>query len=265
MSMQSVNADTVNNPTILYEDADVLVINKPAGIIVHSDGRNVEPSVAQWVLAKYPEMEQVGEPLYINRGKPSDKYDARFTSSIIERPGIVHRLDRTTSGVMILGKTQEAFTFLKGQFQDRSTEKIYDALVYGHPKQDEGVIEAEIGRTKKKPRKWIATFAHGKKRAAITHWRVLGRYSEPDSGEPVAHLECSPKTGRTHQLRVHLKAIHHPIICDHIYAAKQPCLLGFKRPALHARSLTIDIPRGERKTFIAELPADFDAALAMLH
>lgn len=242
----------MREPGIIYENENVLVIDKPAGLIVHSDGRTHEPSVAEWVLARHPAMAEVGEPWVSPQ------------SETIPRPGIVHRLDRTTSGVMVVAKTQESFLFLKQQFQSRTVEKRYDALVYGHPKENSGVIEAEIGRTKHKPRKWIATFAHGKKRAAITEWNVLGRYEDPESGEPVAHLEVRPKTGRTHQIRVHLKATHHPILCDHLYAPTKPCILGLERPALHARSIELVLPGGEQRAFEAPLADDFRGAIERL-
>jgi len=241
-----------NKPVVIYEDADVLVINKPAGLIVHRDGRNEEPSVADWVLENYPSINGVGEDWISPQGE------------VVPRPGIVHRIDRTTSGVLVIAKTEESFSFLKQQFQDRTLTKKYKALVYGQPKEESGVIEAEIGRTKKKPRKWIANFAHGKKRAAITHWKILGRYSDPESGEKLSYIELEPKTGRTHQIRVHLKAIHHPIVCDHIYAAGRPCLLGFERPALHARSITFEKHSGEKLSFEAPLPKDFENALKKL-
>ncbi len=238
---------------ILYEDADVLVINKPAPLIVHSDGRTAEPSLSDWILARHPALKDVGEPWTSPQGE------------VIARPGIVHRLDRTTTGVMIIAKTTEAHGFLKQQFQDRSTEKIYDAIVYGHPKEDDGIIEMEIGRTKTDPPRWSAQFGKkGKLRAAVTHWNVLKRGVDPETGEKVAHIEASPKTGRTHQIRVHLKAIHHPIICDPLYAPNQPQLFGMTRPALHARSLSITLPSGERKTFVAPHPADLGAALGKI-
>jgi 23S rRNA pseudouridine1911/1915/1917 synthase len=237
---------------ILYEDDGVLVINKPAGLIVHFDGRNEEPSVVDWIKDNYPNIKDVGEEWVSPQGVS------------VARPGIVHRLDKTTSGVMVIAKTQDSFEYLKKQFQDRKVTKKYDALVYGQPKEDSGIIEAEIGRTKKKPRKWIAEFAHGKVRAAITKWKVLGRFTDPETSEKISHMELMPKTGRTHQIRVHLKAIHHPIICDHIYAAKQPCLLGFERPALHARELTLALSSGETRTFEAPLPDDFLKAMDML-
>jgi len=234
---------------ILHENNDMLAIDKPAGLIVHFDGRNEEPSVVDWIEEKYPDIKGVGEDWLSPQGVS------------VPRPGIVHRLDKTTSGVMVIAKNEKAFRHLKEQFQNREAKKIYDALVYGHPKEDSGVIEAEIGRTKKKPRKWIATFAHGKTRAAITEWEVLGRYADSESGEEVAHIQLEPKTGRTHQIRVHLKAIHHPIVCDHIYAVYKKCILGFERPALHARSLTLRLPSGETQVFEAPLPEDFLIAL----
>ena len=244
-------------PTILYEDDAVLVIDKPAGLIVHSDGRTEEPSVAAWVLEKYPQMAAVGEPWTSPQGET------------ILRPGIVHRLDRGTSGVMILAKSAAAYAFLKEQFQARSTEKTYRALVYGHPAKDAGVVEAEIVRIRSVPPRWVvAREGEGKKeRAAVTAWRVLARGADPDSGEKVSVIEAKPKTGRTHQIRVHLKYLNHPVVCDPLYAKGRPCLFGFERPALHALSLAIALPSGlpaqagVRRTFEAPLPADFAAAL----
>jgi len=241
-------------PTILYEDNDVLVINKPAGLIVHSDGRTEEPSVASWVLARYPALTEVGEPWTSPQGE------------IVPRPGIVHRLDRDTSGVMILAKTPEAYTFLKEQFQARTTEKKYRAFVYGHPAKDSGTIEAEIVRLRSTPPRW-GVRREGEERthrAAVTDWRVLARSVDPQTGEKVAHMEANPKTGRTHQIRVHFKYINHPVIADPIYASGRPQLLGFTLHALHALSLAITLPSGERRTFEAPMPEDFRSALVLL-
>ncbi|HEX8946616.1 MAG TPA: RluA family pseudouridine synthase [Candidatus Paceibacterota bacterium] len=237
---------------VLYEDDDVLVINKPAGLIVHSDGRTEEPSVAEWVLTHYPHMAEVGEPWTSPQGE------------VVARPGIVHRLDRDTSGVMILAKTPEAHVFLKQQFQDRTTEKTYRAFVYGHPVQDHGTIEAEIVRIRSVPPRWGVRRAgeERKHRAAVTDWRVLARERDPETNEKVALMEARPKTGRTHQIRVHFKYLNHPVVCDPLYAKGRPCLLGFSRQALHAFSLAIELPSGARRTFEAPLPADFAAALA---
>jgi 23S rRNA pseudouridine1911/1915/1917 synthase len=236
-------------PQIIYEDSDVVVINKPAGLIVHSDGRTNEPSVAEWVAEKYPATVGVGEPWTSPQGQ------------VIDRPGIVHRLDRTTSGVMVIAKTNEAHAFLKKQFQDRSIEKIYRAFVYGVSKEDAGVIEAEIRRTRTTPPRWTAEPGdYSKRRAAITEWKVLARGADPATGDAVTEIEASPKTGRTHQIRVHLKYIHHPVVADPLYAPGFPALLGFTRPALHSYHLTVTLPGGGKQTFEAPLPPDFIVA-----
>src|SRR3989344_2899829 len=172
---------------ILYEDIDVIAVAKPAGLITHSDGRTKEPSVADWVLERYPALTAVGEPWTSPQGES------------ILRPGIVHRLDRGTSGVMILAKTNEAYAFLKKQFEDRSTEKRYRALVYGHPREDAGVIEAEIVRIRSIPPRWgVARAEENKKhRAAVTEWQLFSRGADPATGEKISHIEARPKTGRT--------------------------------------------------------------------
>lgn len=236
---------------VIFENDDVLVINKPAGLIVHSDGRTIEPSVSDWVLEHYPALVDVGEPWTSPQGQ------------VIPRPGIVHRLDRDTSGVMILAKTPDAHAFLKEQFQNRSTRKIYNAYVYGWPKDDFGIIEAEIGRTKTLPPRWSALpSAKGNKRNAITHWKVLSRHET--NGAKVAFVRAEPKTGRTHQIRVHLKYLGNPVVCDKLYAPKEYCILGFNRQALHALSITIAIPHEGERTFEALLPDDFAWAAELL-
>lgn len=235
---------------ILYEDANILAINKPSGLIVHSDGRNIEPSIADWVIKNFPDLENVGEPWISPQGET------------IPRPGIVHRLDRATSGVLIIARSQETHAFLKKQFQNREIEKIYRAFVYGHPKDESGVIELEIGRTKKIPRKWTALPGKtGTLRAAITHWKVLERGIDLETKEKVSLLEVRPKTGRTHQIRVHFKAIHHPVICDKIYAPKKGCPLGFNRLALHAFQIRFKTPEEKMIEVEAPLPEDFQEAL----
>lgn len=241
-------------PEIIFEDEDVLVINKPAGLIVHSDGRTEEYSVADWVLEHYPQTKNVGEPWESPQGET------------VLRPGIVHRLDRTTSGVMILAKTSDAHAYLKKQFQDRTTEKTYRAFVYGHPKTDSGIIEKEIVRIKSIPPRWGVARAgeDSKKRAAVTEWKVLMRGIDRSTKEPVSVLSVSPKTGRTHQIRVHLKAINHPIVADHLYATGKPAVLGFSRPALHAEKLVITLPNGEKQTFEASEPPDMAKATAQI-
>src|SRR6185295_17758593 len=191
----------MKEPRVIYEDADILVMDKPAGLIVHSDGRTVEPSVAEWALKKYPELKDVGEEWVSPQGE------------IIKRPGIVHRLDRTTSGVMVLAKTREAHAFLKNEFQKRDIQKEYRAYVYGAPKENKGLIDAEIERVRSTPPRWGARMkGKGTRRAALTEWEVLERGTDKKTGEKVSLIAARPKTGRTHQIRVHLQSINHPIV-----------------------------------------------------
>ena len=249
-------------PEILYEDESVLVVNKPAGLIVHSDGRTEEPSVAEWVLKHYPQMADVGEPWTSPPG--SAKASQGTQGEVILRPGIVHRLDRTTSGVMVLAKTAEAHAFLKNEFQSRAVQKEYRAYVYGQPKAERGVIEAEIVRIRATPPRWGVARNEGMVvtkeragRAAVTEWEVFARGADDATGEKASFLAARPKTGRTHQIRVHFQSIHHPVVADHLYAKGRPAILGFARPALHAFQLSLRLPNGAEKTFEAPLPPDF--------
>ncbi len=237
--------------SVIYEDADVVVINKPEGVLVHEDGEEVQEggreTVTEWLLDHVPEARGVGEPGVGKDGTP------------LERSGVVHRLDRETSGVLILAKTQQAFEYLKHQFQSRAVEKEYRAFVYGTLKERWGRIERPIGRSAKDFRLRSAQRgARGTLREAVTDWELVGQTTTH------AYLKVFPKTGRTHQIRVHLKAINHPIVCDHLYAPNQPCNLGFTRLALHAHALGITLPSGEAKRFVAPLPQVFiDAVDAM--
>ena len=224
---------------ILYEDEDVLVINKPAGLVVHPDGRTKEPSVSEWFAEKYPESKGVGEKM-----------------GEIARPGIVHRLDRETSGALLLAKTQKGHAHLKKQFQDREVEKIYHLFVYGNVKDDFGTINLPIGRSKTDFRKRVAVrLAQGKQ--AITYFKVMGR----DKTHNVSFIAAQPKTGRTHQIRAHFQALHHPVVGDKLYAKGKPALLGFERLALHARKITFKNTKGDKVTIEAPYPEDFQRAL----
>ncbi|MDP3661307.1 MAG: RluA family pseudouridine synthase [bacterium] len=233
---------------ILYEDADVLVINKPAGLIVHGDGRTNEPTVVDWILHTHPEIKGVGE------------------NQETDRSGLVHRLDRETSGVMVVAKNQTAYEYLKKQFQSRNVEKIYHVFVYGSVKHDEGVIDRSIARSKRGGVLWSATRGKkGKEREAVTEYKVLKRLpSQEVGGDGYSLLELRPLTGRTHQLRVHLKAINYPVVCDKLYAPKRGCALGFARLALHARSLTLALLSGKPLKIQAPYPEDFERALRIL-
>ncbi len=233
---------------ILYEDADVVVINKPAGIRTHQDGHSDEGAVSDWFAKEYPESRNVGEPQTLPDG------------TVIERPGIVHRLDRDTSGVLALAKTPEAHALLKAAFQEREIRKTYLAFVYGAFKDEKrGTIDFPIGRSRRDFRLRSAQpKAKGRMREAVTHWEV--------AGESATHslLRVEPRTGRTHQIRVHLKAIHHPIVCDPLYAPNHPCDLGFSRMGLHAYRLEFPLPSGVRKEVTAPLPPEFQEAAERL-
>ncbi len=234
--------------TLLYEDQDVLVINKPAGIPVHADGRNeTQSTVADWVLTQFPKMKGVGEPMELSNGM------------MIDRPGIVHRIDRDTSGVLVLARHQESFAFLKKQFQSREIKKKYLGFVYGSMNTKEGIVNLPIGKSARDFRKWSAERgAKGVLRDAETFFRVI------ESSHEASFIELFPTTGRTHQLRVHLKAIHHPIVCDKLYAPKRACILGFNRHALHASMITFKSSSGGMHSVEALLPQDFIDAKRVL-
>lgn len=232
------------NIPILFENEDILVLDKPAGISVHKDGRKEEYTIADWILENYPGLKEVGEPMILETGEK------------IYRPGIVHRLDKDTSGVMVVAKKERVFQLLKGQFQDRKISKVYRAIAYGKFKDDNGIIDKPIGRSGSDFRaKNTGRYARGEMRDALTYYKVLERLGD------YTFLELRPKTGRTHQIRVHLKSISRPIIFDSIYGKNIKCPDWMNRLALHAYSLEITLPGGDKKTFISPLPGDFEKAL----
>ena len=237
--------------TILYEDKDVVVINKPANLIVHPDGhppKKKYKTVVDWILEKYPKIKNVGEPMILEDGTK------------ILRPGIVHRIDKDTTGALIIAKNKESFEFLKEQFKNRKVHKVYQLFVYGNLKEDRGMIDRQIGRSPNDFRKWSAQRgARGELREAITYFKVLKRKGD------FTFLEAMPKTGRTHQIRVHFKAINHPLVHDDLYAERfnleKKNQLGFKRIALHARELEITLPSDKLLNIVAPYPKDFADAV----
>lgn len=246
--------------TVLYEDDNYVVVNKPAGLVVHADGKTTEPTLVDWITKNYPKIKNVGEPLKLSNGET------------IDRPGIVHRIDRDTSGTLVIVKNEKAFLDLKKKFQDREVQKTYHAFVCGAVKEEGGVIDRPIGRSKKDFRLWSAQRgARGELRDAVTHFRVVARSDEDNmdqenggAKEPVSFLEIEPKTGRTHQIRVHMKAINHPIVCDRLYAPKRDAALGFERLALHSRKIQFIGIDGKEVETVAPYPADFEKALKTL-
>lgn len=261
---------------VLYEDTNILVIDKPAGFAVHENGKTKEPVLTDWILKNYPKMKNVGEPMQVKNLQVESskvhkvKSEENFKHSTLLRPGIVHRLDKETSGVLILAKNQKAHEFLKKQFsapalaiakgaladkQDR-IKKIYHCVVQGWIKEDRGVINKPIGRSPSDFRKRLAgRGARGELKEAVTEYRVLKRFVE--DGNKFTYLEVRPKTGRTHQIRVHLKFLNHPIVCDELYNKDKPAPRGFTRLALHAKSIEFKNLKGETLKIEAPLPKEF--------
>lgn len=293
---------------VLYEDEFILALNKPCGLLVHGDGRSKGETLVDWLNKNYPDLSEVGEPQTLQNGE------------VIKRPGIVHRLDRDTSGVILVAKTGETHKFLKEQFQNRKVEKIYNAVVWGKflPEKMEGVIDKPIGRSSSDFRKWSSDYgARGELREAVTGYKVLFQSSEnnpllptgavhsldfstknlnesckaPDirfsppytkgeTGGEFAYLEVRPKTGRTHQIRVHMKSISHPVVGDKLYGpttslkasrGKEKSIsdnsesqLGFSRLALHALSIKLELPDGTHIKIESPLPSEFEAAKNLL-
>ncbi len=218
---------------ILYEDDDCVVIVKPVGLLTHSKGAfNPEPSVATWLHGR------IQDEVLLDQDK----------NSLNNRAGIVHRLDRATSGVMICAKTPKALAWLQKQFAQRKTKKTYAAVVTGHLNPPEAVIDMPIERNPRAP----ATFRVGAQgKSAVTHYKVIAQ------NDKYSLLELKPTTGRTHQLRVHLNHLGHPIVGDHMYNGKEA-----DRLYLHAEELEITVPaNSERKVFHAPIPPEFQELL----
>ena len=240
---------------ILYEDADCVVVNKPAGLMVHPDGRSEGPFLTDWIAARFPETVGIGEPGNGPDGEP------------LARGGIVHRLDKETSGALIVARTTDGFAALKKQFQGREVAKKYLAFVWGEMKENFGTIDRPIGRSSTDFRKRSAQRgARGELREAETYWTRIWTGQLEAAGlkgvsvEKFSLVEAEPKTGRTHQIRAHLNAVNHPIVGDTLYAPKRPMALGFERLALHSREISFDALGGGRVRVVAPLPADFAAA-----
>lgn len=233
---------------ILYEDKDILAIDKPVGLAVHSDGRTKGKTLVDWILKNYPKMAGVGEPKI-------------FEEKEIPRPGIVHRLDRDTSGVLILAKNKKSFDSLKEQFKNREVRKVYNTLVVGTFKEDRGTINKEIGRSPTDFRRRLAgRGARGELREAITEYTVLKKI-EDRKGNKFTYLEVRPKTGRTHQIRVHMKYLNHPVVGDSLYNPDGLKMKDIDRMMLHAKSIKFKNLKGDIMKVESELPLEFENLL----
>ena len=220
---------------VVYEDDDVIVVNKPTGLVVHPAPGHPDGTLVNALL------HHCGDSLSGIGGE--------------KRPGIVHRIDRDTSGLIIAAKNDAAHLALSAQLKDHSLSRTYECLVTGNMKQDSGTVDAPIGRSSA-DRKKMAVVPTG--RRAVTHWEVVARYPG------VTHLRCRLETGRTHQIRVHMAYIGHPILGDTVYGAKKP-VPGLTGQCLHATGLRFVHPRtGEPVELRCPLPPEFTAMLQKL-
>ena len=220
---------------VVYEDNDVIVVNKPTGLVVHPAPGHPDGTLVNALL------HHCGDSLSGIGGE--------------KRPGIVHRIDRDTSGLIIAAKNDAAHLALSAQLKDHSLSRTYECLVTGNMKQDSGTVDAPIGRSSA-DRKKMAVVPTG--RRAVTHWEVVARYPG------VTHLRCRLETGRTHQIRVHMAYIGHPILGDTVYGAKKP-VPGLTGQCLHATGLRFVHPRtGEPVELHCPLPPEFTAMLQKL-
>jgi len=218
---------------IVYEDSDVLVVNKPAGMVVHPAHGNPSHTLVNALLYHVRTLSQAGGPV---------------------RPGLVHRLDKNTSGLLVVAKTDAAHFSLARQFKDHSIDRTYDAIVRGVVQHDEGEIDEPVGRAFLNRKKVVVRPSGGK--SALTYFRVKRRFPQ------ATWLEIKPRTGRTHQIRVHLTHIGHPVLGDSFYGVKA---IGIDRQALHASALGFLHPRTKEKLhFEAPLPEDMRGLVRLL-
>ncbi len=221
---------------VVYEDDDVLVINKPKGLVVHPAAGHADGTLVNALLY------HCGDTLSGINGE--------------KRPGIVHRIDMDTSGLLIVAKNDFAHQSLAAQLKDHTLRRTYECIVRGGFKEDTGTVDAPIGRHPTDRKRMAVTEKNS--RAAVTHWEVVARYGQ------YTHLRCRLETGRTHQIRVHMAYLNHPIAGDPLYGVKKP-ELGLTSQCLHAKELTFVHPRtGEEITVSCALPEEFSAALDKL-
>ena len=222
---------------IVYVDESVIVLNKSHGLVVHPGAGNMTGTLVNGILAMYPEVAEVGDPM---------------------RPGIVHRLDIGTTGLMVVARTQEAYESLVEALSERSVKREYFAVTIGHFEALSGVVDAAIGRDPRDIMR-MAIVVDGK--FARTHYEVLEEFDEPI---PVSTVKCTLETGRTHQIRVHLAAVAHSVVGDATYGGVRAAL-PFRRPALHASKLGFVHPvSGEHLSFEVPLPADMAELVSRL-
>ena len=235
-------ADPSVELTVVHEDDDVIVIDKPTGLVVHPGAGHEGSTLVHGLLARYPELVIDGHPV---GGDPV-------------RPGIVHRLDKGTSGLLVVARNDEAHAELVDQLSSHTVDRHYLALVWGHLDTNLGTIDAPVGRSRRDPLKMTVT---NEGRDARTHYEVRETFADP---QPTSLLMCRLETGRTHQIRVHLRSIGRPVVGDELYGGAKPQIpLG--RPFLHAAELAFVHPRSGRTVeFRSPLADDLSEVLSTL-
>jgi len=231
-------------PRIIFQSKNFLIINKPAGLLVHKSvlnrddlGRD-EDTLVDWLLKNYPQIKNIGD-------------------DIKNRPGIVHRLDRETSGVMIIPLNQDYFDYFKKLFQEHGIQKTYTALVYGLIRSEKGIINKPIGIKSGTTRRSVHSSKMAKE--AITEFEVIKRLKI--KGQDLTLVKVYPKTGRTHQIRVHLASIHCPVVGDKLYGRKKGIFEDLERQFLHASEIEFKDKKGKLLKFKAALPKNLDSFL----
>ena len=229
---------------VRYEDRDLIVVNKPAGMVVHPSLGHEGGTLVNALLAHCPDLEGVGGE---------------------RRPGIVHRLDKDTSGLIVAAKHDHALWYLQNQFKQRTVAKVYLALVNGSLQPPEAIIDAPIGRDPRHRQKMaVVTSTRGDARPAQTAYRALTYYGAGSDGQAYTYAECRPHTGRKHQIRVHLAYVGFPVVGDPLYGRRKDPL-GLERHFLHAAELSFRRPSDDEELHLtAELPEDLQVALARL-
>ena len=233
------------DPKIIYESEEFIVVSKPAGLLVHPiNAQDVSKTLIAWVKERYPKIKTVGDNPEI-------------------RPGVVHRLDRDTSGVILIALTENAFAYFKNLFQKHEIKKRYLALVLGIPSEEKGMIDKPIRSIDGSVKRTVWGKGESQKKEARTNYEILKSFEY--EGQTFSLLSVHPETGRTHQIRVHLNSINTPVMGDMLYGGERQRdiakKIGLTRQFLHAESISFLSPEGARLTVSAELPKDLSQAL----
>jgi 23S rRNA pseudouridine1911/1915/1917 synthase len=251
-------------PKIIFEDDELLVLDKPAGIVVNRSDTTKGEMTLQDFVEEYLKLPKVAPRAFDPNFKSLD-YEEQAKLDFVNRAGIVHRLDKETSGIILVTKTADSFFNLQSQFKDRKVQKTYIALAHGRIEQEKGIIDVEVGRLPWN-RKRFGVLSGG--RGSVTQYRVISNFKFQISKEDLTLVELSPKTGRTHQIRVHLQYIKHPIFADPLYAGRKTSRNDrqfLSRIFLHAAKISFLHPKtNEIISFESPLSEDLQEFLLSL-